>query len=239
MGVNDAVFRFKAFAVRQNRCPMKVGTDGVLLGAWVGVEPEDRRILDIGTGTGLLALMLAQRTPARIEAVEIDEQSALEARDNVLASPWSDRIGVVCTDVQTYDPGCRFDLIVSNPPFYVDSLVSPDGGRTRVRHAEALPFEALRDAVLRLLAPDGRFALVLPPPEAARFVALAAGRLFVRRRTEVCPTPGRGVRRWLLELGRTPCTTPETDRLVIARGNASGDYTPEYRALTRDFYLKF
>lgn len=238
MGLST-MFRFKEFTVRQEHAPMKVGTDGVLLGAWARVKPGDRHILDIGAGTGLIALMLAQRSAARIEAVEIDVPSALEARENALASPWSDRIGVICTSVQEYDPGCCFDLIVTNPPFYVDSLTCPDRGRTRARHAEALPFEALRDAVLRLLAPDGRLALVLPPAEAARFVALVAGRLFVHRRTEVCPTPDRGVRRWLLELGRTPCMTPETDRLVIASGTGPADYTREYRALTRDFYLKF
>ncbi len=218
---------------------MKVGTDGVLLGAWVRVEPQDRRILDIGTGTGLIALMLAQRSQARIAAVEIDPESAAQARENAAASPWSDRIEVVCSPVQRYEPGVRFDIIVTNPPFYVDSLASPDPGRSRARHAEALPYGALCDAVLRLLAPEGRLALVLPPQEAARFVTLAEGRLFLQRRLEVCPTPARGVRRWLLELGRTPCGLPETERLTIASDGGTPDYTPQYRALTRDFYLKF
>lgn len=168
---------------------MKVGTDGVLLGAWARVEPQDERILDIGTGTGLIALMLAQRSAARITAVEIDPGSASQARENADASPWGERIEVVCSSVQAFDPGRRFGLIVSNPPFYVDSLTCPDRGRSRARHAETLPFAELRDAVLRLLAPDGRFCLILPPQEAARFIGVAAGRLFVSRCTEVCPTP--------------------------------------------------
>lgn len=110
---------------------MKVGTDGVLLGAWARVEPQDERILDIGTGTGLIALMLAQRSAARITAVEIDPGSASQARENADASPWGERIEVVCSSVQAFDPGRRFGLIVSNPPFYVDSLTCPDRGRSR------------------------------------------------------------------------------------------------------------
>ena len=111
------MFRFKQFAVRQDRCPMKVGTDGVLLGAWAEVRPGDRRMLDVGTGTGLIALMLAQRSAARITAVDVDAECATQAAENFAASPWADRLDAVSVAVQRYDPVEKFDLIVSNPPY--------------------------------------------------------------------------------------------------------------------------
>ena len=163
------MFRFKQFAVRQDRCPMKVGTDGVLLGAWAEVRPGDRRMLDVGTGTGLIALMLAQRSAAWITAVDIDVECATQAAENFAASPWADRLDAVSVAVQRYDPVEKFDLIVSNPPYYVDSLLSPDEGRNTARHAAGLPFGELAAAVVRLLSPGGRFALVLPPVEMQRF----------------------------------------------------------------------
>lgn len=147
---------------------MKVGTDGVLLGAWAGVRPSDRRILDVGTGTGLIALMMAQRAPeALITGVDVEEVS--QARENAAASPWGGRVAFVQCPVQEFAPDERFDLIVSNPPFFVDSLTCPDEGRTTARHAVRLPFDQLRDAVVRLLAAEGRFAVILPTDEARAF----------------------------------------------------------------------
>ena len=117
------MFRFKQFTVWQDRCPMKVGTDGVLLGAWAEVRPGDRRMLDVGTGTGLIALMLAQRSAARITAVDIDAECAMQAAENFAASPWADRLDAVPVAVQRYDPAERFDLIVSNPPYIASAEV--------------------------------------------------------------------------------------------------------------------
>lgn len=222
---------------------MKVGTDGVLLGAWARIDPGMRRMLDIGTGTGLIALMLAQRTQCgpRVEVTGIDVGDVDEACRNAEASPWGGRLRMERIPVQEFDPGVRFDLIVSNPPFYVDSLLPPDAGRARVRHATTLPFGELHDAVLRLLAPGGRFALILPPPEAELFLAAAPG-LGVVRRTEVRSTPRRGVRRLLLECMRRseqPAGIgPVCTGLTVGTGRHE-EYTEEYRALTRDFYLKF
>lgn len=233
------MFRFKQFSIRQDRCPMKVGTDGVLLGAWAGVRPCDRRMLDIGTGMGLIALMLAQRAPeAYITGVDIDDVS--QARENADASPWGGRVAFERCPVQEFAASETFDLIVSNPPFFVDSLTCPDEGRTAVRHAVHLPFDDLRDAVLRLLAPAGRFAVILPTPEAARFLAVCAGRLALTRRTDVRTTPRRPAKRALMEFARADGGTeePETSELVVGTGEHEC-YTPEYRALTRDFYLKF
>lgn len=182
---------------------MKVGTDGVLLGAWVRIGPTVRRILDIGTGTGVIALMLAQRTQDRPDVLitGIDVGDVAEARTNADASPWADRVHTLQCPVQRFDPPERYDLIVSNPPFFVDSLPSPDAGRTRVRHATELPFRDLHDAIVRLLAPNGRFSLILPPSEAALFLRECRA-LRVVRCTGVRSTPRRGVRRVLLELVR-------------------------------------
>lgn len=218
---------------------MKVGTDGVLLGAWAGVRPSDRRMLDIGTGTGLIALMLAQRAPkASVIGVDIDDVG--QARENADASPWGDRVAFERCAVQEFSTPEQFDLIVSNPPFFVDSLTCPDEGRTAARHAVHLPFDELRDAVLRLLAPAGRFAVILPTPEAARFLTACAGRLVLTRRTDVRTTPRHPAKRALMEFSRADAaaTAPETSELVVGTGEHEC-YTPEYRALTRDFYLKF
>ncbi len=216
---------------------MKVGTDGVLLGAWASVRPTDRRMLDIGTGTGLIALMLAQRAP-QAQVVGIDVGEVDEARANAAASPWSERLEMVCGPVQRYCPEAGFDLIVSNPPFFADSLTSPDAGRTTARHTVRLSFGELRDAALRLLNPGGRLAVVLPAEAAPGFAALCCGKLSLTRRTEVRTTPRRPARRMLLEFDTRPQGVPDIGELMIGTGEHEV-YTPEYRALTRDFYLKF
>ena len=217
---------------------MKLGTDGVLLGAWVAVEESDRRILDIGTGTGVIALMMAQRAEsAHITAVEIDPPSAADARDNVAASPWSDRVTVEVCDIADYDPGVRFDLILTNPPYFSESLLPPDNGRAAARHTESLTFGTLADSAVRLLAPHGRFALILPTAEAVRFRTLAVARgLYPQRMTEVWSTPRSGAIRMLAEYGTVPLPEPPAaDKIVID----DGGFTAEYRELTKDFYLKF
>lgn len=234
------MFRFKQFTIRQDRCPMKVGTDGVLLGAWTGIRPTDRRLLDVGTGTGLIALMLAQRAPwARITGVDIADTS--QARENADASPWGARLDFATCPVQRFEAAEPFDLIVSNPPFFDSSLLCPDPGRTAARHGVTLPFEELCDAVVRLLGPSGRFAVVVPCSEVARLLRAAWGRLAVVRRTEVHTTPRHAARRTLLELLPTAAAagiSPTYDELFVGTGQPES-YTAEYQALTRDFYLKF
>lgn len=216
---------------------MKVGTDGVLLGAWARMLPGDGRVLDIGTGTGLIALMLAQRSGDEVRVTGIDIGDVGQARENAEASPWGGRVEMVQCSVQAYEPAERFDLIVSNPPYFVDSLTCPDAERTRVRHAVELTFEELRDGVLRLLTPAGRLAVVLPVEQAQGFETLCAGQLFPLRRTRVRTTPQRAPKRMLLELGRVDAPVEEAE-LVVGTG-IHEEYTPEYRALTGDFYLKF
>ncbi|HIW64647.1 MAG TPA: methyltransferase domain-containing protein [Candidatus Alistipes intestinipullorum] len=235
------MFRFKQFTIHQDRCPMKVGTDGVLLGAWASLRPTDLRLLDIGTGTGLIALMLAQRAPgARITGIDIADTS--QARENADASPWGERLSFVSCPVQCFEVSEPFDLIVSNPPFFDDSLLCPDAGRTAARHAVTLPFGELCDAVMRLLAPAGRFAVVLPTSEVRRFLLAAGGRLTTIRRTDVRTTPRHPAKRTLLELTPTAMTDPMEaavfDELTVGTGEHEC-YTAKYQALTRDFYLKF
>lgn len=231
-------FRFKQFTIRQDRTPMKVGTDGVLLGAWVRLQGDEQRLLDIGTGTGVIALMLAQRT-AKAHITAIDVESVEEAQQNASATPWAHRITIEQCAVQHFEAEA-FDVIVSNPPFFVDSLQCPDAGRTQARHTVSLRFEELCEAVCRLLATEGRFALILPTLEAARFEQIAEGRLTTVRRTEVRTTPRHAPKRCLLEMMHTAAAVviEPTDELTIGTGQHE-EYSAQYRALTHDFYLKF
>lgn len=218
---------------------MKVGTDGTLLGAWADV-PAQGRILDIGTGTGLIAIMAAQRSSeAHITAIDIDEDCISQARENVKATQWSKRIEVLHTSLQEFSAAEPFDVIISNPPYFVDSLLSPDAARSTARHTETLPFDDLSQGVQRLLAPDGHFALILPPPEMERFLSVSRGRLFLTRRCEVWTTPASGARRIMAQLSlQPPITPPQSEKLIIEDHGPQG-YSEEYRSLTRDFYLKF
>ena len=217
---------------------MKVGTDGTLLGAWAEV-PDEGRILDIGTGTGLIAIMVAQRTSsARITAIDIDSDCIAQARENIAATEWHERIEVVHSSLQEFSSAEPFDVIISNPPYFVDSLLSPDASRTTARHTETLSFTDLVQGVERLLAPEGRFALILPPAEMAQFLTAARGRLYIQHRCEVWTTPRSGVRRIMAELSFTPNASPQSEKLIIEDSGPLG-YSEEYKRLTRDFYLKF
>ena len=231
-----AGFRFKQFAVGQDDVAMKVGTDGVLLGAWANCDGA-KRILDIGTGTGLIALMLAQRnTEAEINAVEIDEMATKRARANFDMSPWAERLTVVNCAVQEFVPSEKFDLIISNPPYFIGSLQCPDAKRTTARHTQDLNFDELDRAVCRLLADDGRFALILPTAEFEKYLAIT--RLHLVRRCDMHPTTGAAVKRIMAEFAKLETAEIAHENITIEK-EKRGDYTDEYRALTKDFYLKF
>lgn len=229
-------FKFKQFAVEQEDVAMKVGTDGVLLGAWADCEGAER-ILDIGTGTGVIALQMAQRNPeAQICAVEIDETAAHRARANFDLSPWAERLTVEQTAVQEFAPAEEFDLIVSNPPYFVDSLLPPDAKRSTARHTHDLTFEELDSAAARLLSESGKFALILPVTEFEKYLTLT--QLHLVRRCDVCPVEGGAVKRIMGEFAKRKSTAIKHETVAIERGRR-GDYTDDYRALTKDFYLKF
>ena len=229
-------FRFKQFSVRQARSAMKVGTDGVLLGAWVDVQ-DVRRALDVGTGTGLIALMLAQRSKAQIDAVEIDAAAAAEAAENAAASPWPDRVKVIHQSVQDYARQANetYDLVVSNPPFFTGGVLSAYQDRASVRHTVKLPHGDLLDAARRLLHPEGRLAVILPYLEGLRFGELAATYgFYLCRRTRVRPLPEQPFNRLLLEFARQVRPLQESD-LVIQ--DEQGHWTEAYARLTRPFYI--
>lgn len=231
-------FTFKQFHIDHSRCAMKVGTDGTLLGAWVRLANTTHSILDIGTGSGLIAIMAAQRSAkAYITAIDIDADCVAQARLNAEASPWGNRISVQQTSLQEFATEERFDVIVSNPPYFIDSLTSPDAGRTTARHTATLPFEELVSGVKRLLTPDGHFSLILPTVEAERFISAARGILFLSRRCDVFPKPSAAVKRVMMEFSLSPQLPPLSEQLTI-ESDTHHDYTEEYRALTQDFYLK-
>ena len=229
-------FRFKQFAVEQEDVAMKVGTDGVLLGAWADCDVA-KRILDIGTGTGVIALMLAQRNlEVEIYAVEIDETATRRARSNFDNSPWAERLQVENCAVQAFNPAEKFDIIISNPPYFIDSLLPPDAKRSTARHTHDLSFEELDKAVCRLLADEGRFALILPTAEFERYMSIT--QLHLVRRCDVHPTMGAAIKRVMAEFAKHKTASPFLENITIEQ-ERRGDYTAEYRALTKDFYLKF
>jgi tRNA1Val (adenine37-N6)-methyltransferase len=234
--MRNPFFSFKQFTVRHDRCAMKVGTDGVLLGAWTDVH-QARSILDVGTGTGLIALMLAQRSPqARIVGIDIDEVAVGQANENMLASPWADRLTARCQDVRSLCPEVRYDTIVSNPPYFIDSLKCPDGQRSTARHTDTLDMAALLGKVNELLTPEGRFSVVLPADQYEQLIRMAEWEgLYPSRRTDVITRPGLPPKRVLVEL-RKMRGSIRYDELVVELERHV--YSKEYIALTQDFYLK-
>ena len=234
------MFQFKKFSIEQDRCAMKIGTDSVLLGAWTPIDNHPYSILDIGAGTGILALMLAQRSSAeQIDALEIDEDAYEQATDNFENSPWNDRLFCyhAALDEFVEEPEDEYDLIVSNPPFYAENYSSGDEARDTARFSEALPFEELIEAADLLLSENGIFSVVIPNKEEERFVALAAeSELYPLKITKAKGTPETEIKRSLLAFSRTKLESVPIDELVIE--TSRHQYTPEYIQLTKDFYLK-
>lgn len=231
------MFQFKQFTIHQDRCALKVGTDGVVLGAWANVEGA-KRILDIGTGTGLLALMAAQRNAeALIDAVEIDDASAEQAAENVAASPWADRVRVHRMDVRRLRANAPYDLILCNPPFYAGEMDSSDARTGVAKHGGELTFAQLVEAVRTLLADDGRFACIIPLNREAELLELAEGAwLGVERRCVLRYLDGRPAKRVLLELVRGGGVAVEEELTVE---HAPSSFSEAYRTLLKDFMLKF
>lgn len=234
------MFKFKQFSINQDKTAMKVGTDGVLLGAWTPTNHNPFSILDIGTGTGLIALMLAQRTAAeQIDALEIDEDAYEQAVDNFENAPWRDRLFCFHAGLDEFieEPEDEYDLIVSNPPFHGEDYKTENEQRDLARFQDALPFEDLVEAADLLLSENGILAVIIPYKEESRFLALAKDfDLFPTKITHVKGTPTSELKRSLLAFSRTALENFPTDELIIE--TARHQYTPEYIALTQDFYLK-
>ena len=236
------MFRFKQFAIQQDRTAMKVCTDACVLGAWSGIETGDR-ILDIGTGTGLLALMAAQRNlTARIDAVELDVEAAGQARKNVMASPFAKRIIVAQASVQAFAatvPPRFYDHILTNPPFYTNSLRSPDEAVNRALHTDELPFPDLIHAVDRVLKPSGSWWVLLPPPESERLIVMAEKvglrpirQLFLRHQ------PQKPIFRHLTRFCFSDATELQSDELSIREADGQ-TYSTDFRTLLQPYYLIF
>lgn len=233
-------FQFKQFSVEQERTAMKIGTDGVLLGAWTPLINNPFSILDIGTGTGIIALMLAQRSDAeQIDALEIGEEAYEQATDNFEKSPWNDRLFCFHAGLDEFveEPEDEYDLIVSNSPFYSEDYKSSNDQRDLARFQDAMPFEDLIEAAALLLSENGIFSVIIPFKEEEKFVALAKDYdLFPLKITRVKGTPTSEIKRSLLAFNRNEITNFPIDELVIE--TARHIYTAEYIALTKDFYLK-
>ncbi|MXO03437.1 tRNA1(Val) (adenine(37)-N6)-methyltransferase [Flavobacterium sp. HBTb2-11-1] len=235
------MFKFKQFSVKQDKTAMKVGTDGVLLGSWTPIRHNPFSILDIGAGTGIIALMLAQRCNAeQIDALEIDEDAYEQAVENFEASPWGDRLFCFHAGLDEFidEPEDEYDLIVSNPPFYAENYKTESEQRDLARFQDAMPFEELVEAADLLLSENGIFALILPFKEEEKFIALAKeAELYPLKITRVKGNPKSEIKRSLLAFSRNEVSEIETDELVIEIDRHI--YTPEYIELTKDFYLKF
>ena len=237
-------FTFKQFSVNQERCAMKIGTDGVLLGAWTPLINKPFNVLDIGAGTGILSLMLAQRSNAApnnvgiIDAIEIDEDAYEQCVENFEASPWGDKLFCFHVGLDEFvdEPEDEYDLIISNPPFYTDDYKTDNTSRDLARFEDALPFEELIEAAALLLSDNGIFSVIIPYKEEERFVAMCKELdLFPLKITRVKGTPTSELKRSLLAFCRME-QTPLIDELVIEISRHN--YTPEYIELTKEFYLK-
>jgi tRNA1Val (adenine37-N6)-methyltransferase len=237
---HNSYFQFKQFRIIQERSAMKVGMDGVLLGAWADVSGT-KRILDVGTGTGLIALMMAQKNhSAQIDAIEIDPDAFQEAQFNVGQSPWPDRVALKCMSFQEFARRSqnKYDLILSNPPYFAGGMKARDASRAKARHADALPLPDLISGAVDVLAETGKIALVLPSDSLQELVKLAeTHKLSLSRLCRVRPNPDKPNFRILAEIGQRECNLTEEE--LVIEFEKHHHYTPEYRELTKEFYLKF
>ena len=263
-----AGFRFKQFEIQQDRCAMKVGTDGVLLGAWA---EGGRRILDIGSGTGLISLMMAQRFPeAQVLGIDIDPDACEQARENISNSPFSERVSIECCALQklsenivsasfssaakneekrllcdeeglqnndfSHDKECLFDAIVSNPPFFVNSMKNPDSKRTLARHSDSLPFAELMKGVKRWLSEDGLFSAIVPVDVLEQFVAEAyCSGLSLVKKCGVKTVERKMPKRYLLTFAKKRKEALQEEVVVMTDNN--GNRSPWYAKITEEFYL--
>lgn len=234
---SDKAFYFKQFHIHHDRCGMKVGTDGVLLGSWADISNK-KKILDIGTGSGVIALMLAQRSSsdAIIDAVEINGQAFEQACENVAISPWPKKIKMSHSSIQNFEIETNYDLIVCNPPYFIKSLKPTDQNRAQSRHATDLTYPDLIASAKRLLAPNGILSIVLPIRESTEF-SKEAGRLsfFTKRKCSIRTKSAKPIDRILMEFSPGRSVVNEVNELTIQ--NEKGEWTKSYLELVSPFYL--
>ncbi len=233
--MSNPYFRFKQFTVFHDQCAMKVGTDGVLLGAWANCS-HARNVLDVGTGSGLIALMVAQRSKSLITGIDIDADACKQASINAQNSPFSGRLRIIRSSFQDFYPENKFDLIVSNPPFFANALKSPDKGRSQARHSDDLPLEYLFRKSVEILSPEGKLALIIPADRSEEADVYASeSKLHKTGEIRISPLPGRPPKRILLEysMQHSACLRSEWS-IELSRHV----YSDQYITLTKDFYLK-
>ncbi len=239
MEISD-VFRFKQFEIYQDKCTMKVNTDGVLLGAWSHLK-DRKRALDIGSGTGIIALMLAQRSQSlMVTGVEIDEDAYLQSRSNMRQSIFAERLFAVYSSLQDYAAITedRFDLIISNPPFFSGGTFSSNENKANVRHTIKLSHADLLLSVKKLMSANGYFDLILPYIEGLRFIEMAGKYdLSLNKMTEVQSRENKSIERLLLRFKHGESSDFDKDELIIYQGEGVKDYSDEFKAFTKEFYL--
>lgn len=233
--MSSADFRFKQFSIQQDQCAMKVGTDGVLLGAWAGKDQSPKTILDVGTGTGLIALMLAQRFPtAKIEALEIDRNAAEQAKQNVIRSPFHERVNIHHSDFFEWNNAQKFDLVVCNPPFYATAHPAKSVERSIARHGQKFQIREFLNKLSAHLTEDGTLAMILPT---SVFESIDDAEWHLSRLCRVFPNPHKPHHRVMAEWQLNPVSAKEEE--VTIEREKRHDYNATYRALTREFYLHF
>lgn len=232
------MFKFKQFCIKQDQTAMKVGTDGVLIGAWANCT-NTYTILDVGSGTGLISIMLAQRNAnAKITGLEIERDAFMQSLENVEASNWSDRIKIMHTSLQDFSEQNtdKFDLIVSNPPFFENSEKATGNKRNLARHTDSLSFEILISLAEKSLAEKGKFSVIIPMDSSTKFIFLAnENNLFLNRKTIIKPNYKKPAKRILLEFSRIKKQILEKELTIEIERHI---YTKDYIDLTKEFYLK-
>ncbi len=236
--MSNSWFQFKQFTIHQDRCAMKVSTDACIQGAWTPLRQRVKRILDIGCGTGLLSLMLAQRIEsAIIDAIELDEDAALQAKENVQKSPWQDRIKVIQADVRDYIFTDKYDTVICNPPFFNNSLLGDDTGRNHVRHTLSLSYKDLFEVIKNVLTPGGYASILLPAAEHVLWEEIVTnGGWHFELILKVYPKPNTSYNRVVSICTANSSGMQQEQQLQIYA--ASGGYTAGFAGLMQPFYLK-
>jgi tRNA1Val (adenine37-N6)-methyltransferase len=238
--MSNQSFAFKQFIINQDKCAFKVGTDSVLLGAWVNASSANS-ILDIGTGTGIIALMLAQKSTAEIDAIDIDENACNQATENVELSNWKNRITISQTSIQhlAENAAKKYDLIVTNPPYFVDSTKASEEKRTLARHDDLMPRCELIEAVINLIDKKGKFCIILPFKEAEQFREMAEQKkLHLNKLMRVKTRADKSTdKRMMMQFGLEQKTFSEST--IVIENNNRHEYSDEYKELTKDYYLAF
>ncbi len=234
--MSNSFFKFKKFTIEQEHCAMKVGTDGCLLGAWFCTD-DCKKILDVGSGSGLIALMAAQRSDAEVTGIEIEKEAAGQAAENVKNSPWKERVKIICDDFTRFSPPHTFDAIISNPPYFTNSLKCSSEKKTLARHNDTLSPEIFFKKSKELLSENGRISIVIPTDALPEWQLSATIAGFSTQRIALIhTTPKKAAKRVLAEFSRKVCNTPRTEDIILE--TSPGTYSERACELLRDFYLK-